>query len=79
MSVKNGDLSGTFSAAGSIGKLTLGNVTGTISSAGGIGSVAVASLTNAKLLAGANLGADAEFGGTGASADAFGAAHDRHG
>ena len=74
LAVKNGDLAGTFCVAGSVGKLVLGDVTGSICSAGGIGSVTVASLNGAKLLAGANLGADGEFGGTGASADTYGAA-----
>ena len=74
MTVKNGDVSGTFSIAGQAGRLTLGNVTGSICSAGSIQSISVASLTNARLLAGANLGANAEFGGTGASADSFGGA-----
>jgi uncharacterized delta-60 repeat protein len=73
MSVKNGDLAGMFCAAGGIGKLTLGNVTGSICSAGGIGSLTAAALNGAKVLAGTNLGADGEFGGTGADADAFGA------
>jgi hypothetical protein len=74
MSVKNGDLSGTFSVAGSIGKLTLGNIAdgAAIAAAGNITSVSAASMTNAKLLAGANLGGDAAFGGTGASADSYG-------
>jgi hypothetical protein len=71
---KTSDLTGTFCAAGMIGKLTLGNVSGgAICAAGNIGNVSVASLTGAKLLAGANLGTDAAFGGTGAGADAYGA------
>lgn len=74
MTVKNGDVSGTFSVAGNIGKLSLGDVSGAICSAGSITSVSVSNLTNARLLAGANLGANAEFGGTGASADSFGGA-----
>jgi uncharacterized delta-60 repeat protein len=69
---KTADLSGVFCVTGTIGKLTLGNVSsGVICSSGNITGVSAASLTGAKILAGANLGADADFGGTGADADTY--------
>jgi hypothetical protein len=75
MAAKNSDLSGAFCISGSLGKLSMGNLASgaALCSAGNIASVALASMTGAKILAGANLGADAAFGGTGASTDSYGA------
>jgi uncharacterized delta-60 repeat protein len=73
MQVKTGDLSGTMFVGGSLGKLTIGAVAGTIAVNGAIGSIVADSLDHAKILAGANLGDDAQFGGTGSSADIYGA------
>lgn len=72
MQVKTGDLSGTMFVGGMLGKLRIGNVAGTIAVNGAITSLLADSLTNAKILSGANLGADALLGGTNANADAFG-------
>jgi hypothetical protein len=73
MQVKTGDLSGTMFVGGSLGKLTIGAVAGTIAVNGAIGSIVADSLDHAKILAGANLGDDAQFGGTGSNADIYGA------
>jgi hypothetical protein len=73
MQVKTGDLSGTMFVGGSLGKLTIGAVAGTIAVNGAIGSIVADSLDHAKILAGANLGDDAQFGGTGSNADTYGA------
>lgn len=72
MQVRTGDLSGTMFVGGMLGKLRIGAVTGTIAVNGAITSILADSLTNAKILSGANLGADALLGGTNANADAFG-------
>jgi uncharacterized delta-60 repeat protein len=64
LSCKTADLMGTMFVDGSVGKLTLGNVTGgMIASSRSMKSVSVGSLSNARLLAGMNLGADGELGG----------------
>jgi uncharacterized delta-60 repeat protein len=69
---KSANLAGTLSATGAIGTLSLGNVTGgTIAAAGGISSLSVLSAADAYFLAGANLGADGEQGGSGTDADTF--------
>jgi uncharacterized delta-60 repeat protein len=71
---KSANLSGTLSATGAIGTLSLGHVTGgTIAAAGGITSLSLLSATDAYILAGANLGADGEQGGSGNDADTFSA------
>jgi uncharacterized delta-60 repeat protein len=70
--VKTGDLSGTFFVGGMLGKVRLGNVTGTVAATGAITSLVADNLTNAKILSGAALGEDAQLGGTGSNADAFG-------
>ncbi|HLZ10332.1 MAG TPA: hypothetical protein VKT80_17215, partial [Chloroflexota bacterium] len=63
-------LSGTVSSGAGIGKVKLGAFTGTLAAATSIASVSAASMTNAKLLAGANLGANGILGG---GDDTFGA------
>jgi uncharacterized delta-60 repeat protein len=71
-----GDLTGSFYATGALGKLTFGNVAGTIASGSGvIGSISAASLDNARILSGANLGADGLVSGSGSGAndDTYGA------
>jgi uncharacterized delta-60 repeat protein len=69
---KSADLAGTLSTTGAIGTLSLGHVNGgTIASAGGISSLSVLSASDAQILAGANLGADGELGGSGSDADTF--------
>lgn len=65
-----GALTGSFYATGALGKLTFGNVAGTIASGSGvIGAVSAASLDNARILSGANLGADGLVSGTGSGAN----------
>jgi uncharacterized delta-60 repeat protein len=72
MNAKTGDLSGTLYASGGVGKLVLGNVTGaSIAAAGNIASLTAATFSDSRILAGANLGSDNEFGGTGAAGDTF--------
>ena len=69
---KSANLAGTLSTTGAIGTLSLGHVNGgTIAGAGGIGSLSVISASDAHILAGANLGADGELGGSGNDADTF--------
>ncbi len=64
------DLAGTFYIAGDAGKLSFTTLTGTLAAAGSIASLTVlADMTGAKVLAGTNLGADAQLGGLGAAAD----------
>ena len=71
--VKAGKLSGNLFATGSLGKLKFSSVGGTIASGGGaISSIFVASLDNARVLSGANLGADGAVGGAGLNADSYG-------
>jgi len=71
---KSANLAGTLSTTGAIGTLSLGNVSGgTIAGAGGISSLSVLSASDAYILAGANLGADGELGGSGTDADTFSA------
>ena len=58
------DLAGTFSVSGSSSRITLGTISGgTFSSVGPVGTLVASSLTNAKILAGANLGPDNALGG----------------
>ena len=62
---KTADLFGTMSATGAIGSVALGNVTGTVSAAGGeIRSLSASSLTNARVLSGADVAANAFAPGT---------------
>ena len=69
-----GDLSGSLFATAAIGRVRLGKVSGTIASGSGvIGSVFASTLASARILSGANLGADGMIGGTGANADSYGA------
>ena len=73
---KTGDLAGTLFVNGPVASITLGNVAGsstapaTIAASGPIRSLSVLSLSNARVLSGANLGADALVGG---GDDAYGA------
>ena len=71
MQVKFGDLSGTMFVTGNLLKLKLGAVTGTIAAGGAIGVIQADSLSQAKVLAGANLGDDAKLGGADANGDTF--------
>jgi hypothetical protein len=70
-SAKTGDLSGDAVVAGSVGKLLLGSLPGgTFTAAGSIlAATVVGAVTDARLVAGVALGADGQFGGTGADAD----------
>ena len=68
-----GDVSGTIFASGQLGHAKVGNVTGSIVSSSLILSLTAASLTNAKIIAGDNLGSDGLFGGSGSAADSFAA------
>jgi hypothetical protein len=69
---KTADLSGTMYVPGDAGKLVLGNVTGTVAAFGKITSLVATTLDGAKVLSGANLGANGELGGTSAvDADTF--------
>ena len=76
VSAKTGDLAGTLFVNGPVANITLGNVAGsasapaTIAASGAIRSLSVLSLSNARVLSGANLGADALVGG---GDDTFGA------
>jgi len=73
-SLTAGSLSGNVFATGALGRMRFTNVSGTIASGSGvIGTLAAASLTNARVLSGANLGADGAVGGSGANADTYGA------
>ena len=66
-------LSGDVFATTTLGRLKFGHVSGTIASGSGvIGSIAAASLDSARLLSGANLGADGMVGGSGPNADTYG-------
>lgn len=66
------DLTGTFSVAGSVNHVVLGNLNGgTFAASGAIGTATVASMTNAKLLSGAAPGADNVFSGAGDTDDSF--------
>lgn len=68
------DLTGTFSVAGSVNHVLMGNVNGgTFAASGSIGNVTLASLTNARLLSGATPGADNVFSGSGDTDDSFAA------
>jgi uncharacterized delta-60 repeat protein len=73
---KTADLAGTLFVNGPVAKITLGNVAGTasapatVAASGPIRSLSVLSLSNARVLSGANLGADALVGG---GDDTFGA------
>jgi uncharacterized delta-60 repeat protein len=69
-SASAGALTGSFYATSGLGKLTFGNIAGTIASGSGvIGSINAASLDNARILSGANLGADGLVSGTGSGAN----------
>jgi hypothetical protein len=69
------DVSGTFWCGGDLGSMAVRGVTGTIAAKGAIGTLSAGSdLTNAKVLAGADLGSDFRLGGTGSGTDAFEAA-----
>lgn len=68
------DLTGTFSIAGSVNRVSIGNISGgTFAASGAIGTMNVASLTNSKLLSGASPGADNVFSGAGDTDDSFAA------
>lgn len=68
---KSATLAGTLAVAGALGNVTLAAIDGgTIAAAGNVAGVTVNSATNAKVLAGANLGADRSLGG---GDDSFGA------
>ena len=72
--VNAGDLAGNLYATGAIGRARFANVSGTIASGSGIiGSVSAQSLDAARILSGADLGADGAPGGTGANADSYAA------
>ncbi|CAA9423007.1 MAG: hypothetical protein AVDCRST_MAG64-3004, partial [uncultured Phycisphaerae bacterium] len=72
LSAKTADLTGTLWAGGPAGTLAFRTLTGTVAADGSIASLSVAGDVNgAKVLAGANLGADYKLGGGGASADAY--------
>jgi hypothetical protein len=66
------DLTGTFSAGTSVGRVSLASITGgTLAAAGSISTVQVMNLTGAKVLSGVNLGSDNAIGGTGDAADSY--------
>ena len=69
-------LSGTFSAGGAVGSISLLGLTGTIGVSGSIGAISIgkSGLANANILAGANFGSDGQLGGAGTAADTFAAA-----
>ena len=71
----NINLTGTLSVQGSAGTVTMGKLLtgGAFAATGSIGRITVASMTNAKILAGANPGADGGFTGAGDTDDSFGA------
>ena len=72
--VTAGDMTGSLFATGAIGRLKFGNVSGTIASGQGvIGSILALSMDSARVLSGANLGADGMVGGSGPDADSYGA------
>ena len=56
-------LAGTLTTTGGIGTVKLGSITGTIAAVGTIGTINASSTTGAKVLSGANLGSDGQFGG----------------
>ncbi len=66
------NVAGTFYVVGNLTRTTLGGVTGTIAASGNISGLNILSLNGARVLAGANLGTDGQFGGSGAAADTFG-------
>ncbi|HEX8913853.1 MAG TPA: hypothetical protein VF796_16005, partial [Humisphaera sp.] len=67
VSAKAVELAGTFWAGGDVGKAAFARLTGTFAAAGSIGTLSVGGdVTGAKVLAGANLGADHKLGGTAA-------------
>jgi uncharacterized delta-60 repeat protein len=67
------DLTGDVFSTGAMGKVKFRKIAGTIASGGGaIASVTGASMDSARILAGANLGADGAVGGSGADADTYG-------
>ena len=68
------DLSGNVFAIGALGRLKFRKIAGTIASGSGvIASVAGATMDSARIISGANLGADGAVGGSGANADTYGA------
>lgn len=74
ISARSVDLTGTFSIAGSVDRVSIGNISGgTFVASGSIGTMNVASLTNSNLLSGATPGADNVFSGSGDMDDSFAA------
>lgn len=72
--VSGGDLTGNLFATGALGRARLGEIKGTIASGSGvIGTITASALNNARILSGANLGADGAVGGAGLNADKYGA------
>lgn len=72
ISAHRATLTGTLSIAGPIASAIVGSITGgAFAAAGNVGTITLNSLSDAKLLAGANLGSDQQPGGTGDAADSF--------
>lgn len=69
--INAGNLTGNLFATGALGRLRFHNVSGTIASgSGAISSITAASMDSARVLSGANLGADGLVGGAAGTADA---------
>jgi hypothetical protein len=67
-----GDMSGSIACRAALGVVKLGTVTGTISSGTLIRNFSALNVSGATVLAGADLGADGQVGGSGADADSYG-------
>jgi hypothetical protein len=72
-SLTAGDVSGSIYTSGSLVSAKVGNVTGLIAAALVITSLQTLNITGATILAGVNLGADGQIGGTGLNADNYAA------
>ncbi len=74
ISAGGANLDGTLYIPGAVGRLSFGSIDGIVAVSGAIGSLTVSGdVSGAKVLSGATLGSDGQFGGTGGAADSFSA------